>query len=385
MANPLVTAQRRKEKQSFNRLLLLGLLGSAAFHLISMASPTPGIWRSPAIDDGEMEVVVDNAEAPPLPEEIVKVPEPDPIEPEPIAQEVAFAPDIAPPMSLAPDTETPQPAGVDAPAPDDVKAMTSKSGDTAVQAGGGPIVSKDGKGDGFGRNKLPTGFNPFGKPNGDPKGKLGGVEGGKPGGAGAQTATKPSAPALPKPAGRPKLTCLECPKPKYRGAEGQPKVTYDIGPDGRVTNVRLRQTSGNADTDRETLEAMQKWRFDPNTVPEGGRQNVKVRVTFEEEGSRFQRQNDDRRRQETEQRQAADREQRRREAEAPRPTAAEVPIAPAPVAPAPSAPERPAPEPPASAPEPPAPEPPAPEPPAPEPEPPAPAPEPPALEPPATP
>ncbi|MCY7334306.1 MAG: energy transducer TonB [Pseudanabaena sp. CAN_BIN31] len=51
--------------------------------------------------------------------------------------------------------------------------------------------------------------------------------------------------------------------------------------------MRLRQSSGDEQTDRETIEAMSKRQFNPQTIPEGGRTNVKVRVTFEEQGSQF--------------------------------------------------------------------------------------------------
>jgi TonB family protein len=106
---------------------------------------------------------------------------------------------------------------------------------------------------------------------------------------------------------------LKCPKPKYRSSEGQPKVTYDIAPDGKVINVCLRKSSGNPDTDRETMETMSQWKFDPKTVPEGGRQDVKVRVTFEEKGSKFQQQNERRRIEELKRREIAEQEQKRRE------------------------------------------------------------------------
>ncbi|MBU6185822.1 MAG: TonB family protein [Synechococcales bacterium] len=92
--------------------------------------------------------------------------------------------------------------------------------------------------------------------------------------------------------------CLMCPKPRYRGSEGSPRVTYDIAPDGRVINVQLRQSSGDPLTDRETLDALSRWRFDPNTIG-GGRQGVRIRVTFEEEGSNYQRQNQHRRQQQS--------------------------------------------------------------------------------------
>jgi TonB family protein len=407
MTIPLNTAQRHKEKRSFYKFILVGLLGSVAIHIMAMATPTPGVWRQAESEDDEIEVVIEDVEEPtpePTPEpEVVQEPE---LSPQPEA--VALADVAPPPIPLAPETTTPQPAGEDAPAPDDLQAMTSKTGDTAVQKGGGPIVSPGGKGDGYGFNKMPFGFNRFGKPDGNPQGQPGGIKDGKPGGVpggtGTQTSVRSAPPPPPK--NNPKLVCLKCPKPKYRGSEGQPKVTYDIGPDGQVTNVRLRKSSGNPDTDRETMETMGKWKFDPKTVPESGRQDVKVRVTFEEEGSKFQRQNDQRRIEELKRRQVAEQEQKRREAlqppspapviptteavqpsppAAPTPAVSETPAAPVtPVAPvvetpAPAAESAPAPvtaPPPAPAPEPPPPAPAYEPPPAPVPEPPPVAPEP---------
>ncbi len=334
----LTTAQREKERKFLFKLVLLSLLGSAMLHAIAMAVPTSNGWRQAAAEDNEMEIVIENAEEPPKveePQEVVQEPEPE-IAPEP--QEVAFTSNVAPPP-LAPDTQAPLAPGEDAPSDqppspnsDPTAPLTSTTGDTAVEkGGGGPITNPDGEGAGFGNAKMPAGFNPAGKPDGDVKGVPGGTPGGNPGGTtsgtpggkGTQvTSTRPTPPPI-APVGKPKLTCLECPKPKYKGAEGDPKVTYDIAPDGRVINLRLRKSSGNADTDRETLETMGKWRFDPNTVPEGGRSNVRVRVTFEEEGSSFQRQNEQRRRESDRQRVAEeDRQRREAERKAPAPAAA---------------------------------------------------------------
>jgi TonB family protein len=345
MTIPLTTAQRYKEKRSFYKFILIGLLGSVALHLIAMSTPTPGVWRQAEAEDDEM-----------VKPEVVQESE---ISPEP--QAVALADIAPPPIPLAPDPQTPQPAGEDAPALDNLQAITSKTGDTAVQRGGGPVASPNGTGDGYGFNKIPFGFNRLGKPEGSPQGQPGGVKDGKPGGvpggAGTQTSVRSTS---PPPKDNPKLVCLKCPKPEYRGSEGQPKVTYDIAPDGQVINVRLRKSSGNPDTDRETMETMGKWKFDPKTVPEGGRQDVKVRVTFEEEGSKFQRQNEQRRIKELQRREVAEQEQKRREALQTPVTPAELPtpvvknsapaveLAPASVSPAPDSAPAPAPEPPST-------------------------------------
>lgn len=320
-----ITTQRNKEKDLFKKFLAIGLLGSLAAHAIVVAMPSPGVWKPVEPEDSEVEVVVENEEAPPQQEEqpeVVQQPEPT-VSTEPEA--VALAPDVAPPpLPLAPDRSTPQPAGADAPASDDLKPLTSATGNTAIQPGGGPIISPGGQGSGFGFAKIPTGFNPFGNPQGDPRGRPdgnpGGKPGGTPGGTGTEAATRPSAPAMPATSlGAPKLACLNCPKPKYRGSEASPRVDMEVLPDGSV-KVRLRKSSGNPDTDRETLETMSRWRFDPKTVPEGGTRK-KVRVTYEEEGSDFQRQNEQRRRERDRQR-VAEEEQKRREAERSTPTTA---------------------------------------------------------------
>lgn len=165
--------------------------------------------------------------------------------------------------------------------------------------GGGSIFSPFGTGFGFGNASRPTGFNPLGQPNGDPKGTPGGTPSGTPG----STATRTTAPPIPAPN---QPACLSCPKPKYRGSEGSPRVDLTVRPDGSV-EVRLRKSSGNPETDRETLETMSKWRFDPKTIPEGGVKK-RVRVEYEEEGSNTQRRNEERRRQEAEQQQVAEQE-----------------------------------------------------------------------------
>jgi TonB family protein len=247
--------------------------------------------------------------------ETIVEPEPPP-EPE-LPDAISVAPEIAPPpLPLAPDSQAPLPPGQDAPSNQPptptrevVDPLTSKTGDTALPPGGsGPLTNPEGKGRGFGNNPQPTGFSPLGKPEGKPDGK----PDGKPEG----NATRTSAPAAPAPPAqsprRTKPVCVSCPKPAYRGSEGSPRVTYDIAPDGSVTNVRLRRSSGDPDSDRAAVEAISKWRFDPQSIPTEGQRGVRVRVTFEEAGSTYQRQNQQRRRQQSEQHHQAEQEQQRR-------------------------------------------------------------------------
>jgi TonB family protein len=387
-----VLQQREKEGRALKIFLISSLTGSLVLHAAAMTFKVGNFWSvTPEFpEDDEIELVVE--ETPPeepIAEEVVAEVEPPP-EPE-VPEEVTFAPELAPPPPLAPENQAPVEKGEDAPsdkplpaAPDSAQPMTSNAGDTNLKIGGGPIFKPFGLGTGFGTGDRPTGFNPLGKPDGDPKGK--------PGETAARTAP-PAKPAKPK-----EPVCVSCPKPRYQGREASPRVDMKILPDGSV-QVRLRKSSGNPDLDRETLETMSKWRFDPQTVPSEGVRK-RVRVTYEEEGSSFQRQNEERRRQEAQRRQEAERrrlaEEERRQAEERQRTpatavetpetikptaspASSVPAAPEPPAaieqPAPVA--EPAPPPAVEAP-PPAPEPPAPEPPAVEPAPAQPPPPPPA-------
>lgn len=327
--------QRHKEQKALKLFLLCSMLGSLAIHGLAMTVRVGNVWNAaiaPTQTD-EMEVVVEETPVEPS-TAAPTVPE---LEEPPTAvatmQEVAIASQLAPaPIPLAPNSQAPLPSGQDAPSKDapapqaaPVNPMTNSVGETPAPVGGaGAITDPEGKGFGFGFSNLGTGFHFNGKPTGQPDGQVGGREGGKSGGVpngqpGGQMGNPNGSPnatvvrTAPPRSDRPrKPVCLDCPKPKFRGSEGSPRVTYDIGADGRVINVRLRQSSGNPDLDRATLETLSKWRFDPATVPEGGRQNVRARVTFEEEGSTYQRQNEQRRR-EVKRRQVTEQEQRQGE------------------------------------------------------------------------
>lgn len=308
----LVDVLAKKENKALTSLLFIGLIGSTCVHVAAMITPVPSLWKTA------------NTEPEDTIEIVVEVPQPDASKVPEIAKElepILPAHEEVPPIeaapeaiALAPEAITPVKEGKDAAAPDNLKPLTTQNpSDVKVPQGGGSIIANSGTGSGFGNAKIPTGFVLGGKINGNPNGKQDGVIGGsatgKPDSQGTQTSALPPAPFVePKAV---KLECLSCPKPQYRGKEGTPRVTYDIAPDGRVVNVRLRQSSGDAQTDRETLEAMSQWQFNPQTVPEGGRTNVRVRVTFEEEGSNFQRQNEERRR---ESERLAEQERQQREA-----------------------------------------------------------------------
>ncbi len=294
----LADTHSQKENQALASLLFIGFVGSACVHAAAMITPVPSLWKTNSTEPDDTIEIGGEASQPDAEKfpEIAK--EPEPILPvnEEIPQ-VEVAPEA---IALAPETPTLLKEGKDVAAPDHLKPLlTIGTSDTKIQEGGGSIIAKDGTGSGFGNAKIPTGFVLGGKINGNPNGKKDGVIGGSPtgrqDGKGIQTSVLPPVPTTSTEKRPPQLECLSCPKPQYRGKEGTPRVTYDIAPDGRVMNLRLRQSSGDAQTDRETIEAMSQWQFNPQTVPEGGRTNVRVRVTFEEEGSNFQRENEARR------------------------------------------------------------------------------------------
>ena len=143
----------------------------------------------------------------------------------------------------------------------------------------------------------------------------------------------------------------------YLGAEGTVRISQEIDKNGNVT-AKLVKSSGDPEIDRKALEAIQNRKYESSD--DGYRSNI--RVTSQQEGSEFQREQENRRRQEQGDRDAIardrilqDQERQAREREArpdpvkpaePNPVPIPpAPIAPAPVVPAPIAPEPIAPEP----------------------------------------
>lgn len=84
------------------------------------------------------------------------------------------------------------------------------------------------------------------------------------------------------------VACQNCVRPSYpqsaldEGAEGQPRVSVDINPDGTVRSVTLTQSSGNAAIDQAAIEAARNSRFQP--VAGGARVPIEYDLTIE--GSR---------------------------------------------------------------------------------------------------
>lgn len=89
-----------------------------------------------------------------------------------------------------------------------------------------------------------------------------------------------------------RLGCRKCSKPKYpesarrQGVEGSAKIKVDVDDKGNVTNVRIAESTGNADLDEAAIRAARRWKFDtPNA-----RQGVTAKVDFAIEGSERSRQ-----------------------------------------------------------------------------------------------
>ncbi len=433
----LTQSQRAKERHTLRLFLAWSLTGSALMHAIALYAHVRTDW-SEFPSDQEIEIIVAEPEnevamaksetatnsqpvaaaaaegnaggdgqielatltaaaAPVLPPQALQpevTPPPEPeiveeqVEPEPVETQ---KPETQKPETQKPETEVKKqpPSASDTPTNSQNQAALNPA-TPANQVNGRStqrgIFKESGLGLNFGPGQGKTGEPGSGKTEGT--GQTGDRKQPEPKSEPVATREAPKTDPVTAPK-RP--SCISCPLPNFGGHEGSARVTYDIDANGNVINVRLRQPSGDPAVDRATLEAVKKWKFTPSAT---GYQNVRQRLTFEEEGSKFQKEQERRRRREAEERQVAEErrrqqqaaeERRRAEAEATKPTskdpvqspseAPEKPAAkepPQPSAPAP-APEAPAPAP---APEPPPPPPPEPPPLAPEPAAPAPEPQP---------
>lgn len=80
-------------------------------------------------------------------------------------------------------------------------------------------------------------------------------------------------PPTPKPAAAPALKVLSAPSPRYppealrSGTSGEVLVEMTIGIDGSVTNARVVRATPARVFDREALNAVRRWRFEPIDTP----------------------------------------------------------------------------------------------------------------------
>lgn len=130
--------------------------------------------------------------------------------------------------------------------------------------------------------------------------------------------------------------CIEnCDFNEYLGAEGSLRISQEIDKNGNAT-VKLLQSSGDSELDRKALEAIKRRKYE--TSDDGYSSNV--RVTSQQEGSDFARQQEIRRQQEQSDRNAINRDRilqdpERQTREAGKPPTPVVPAEPAPIGPEP--------------------------------------------------
>jgi protein TonB len=74
-------------------------------------------------------------------------------------------------------------------------------------------------------------------------------------------------------------------QPRYSGAaararaEGVVRLEAEIWPDGRTQNIRIVQSAGHTDLDRNAVEALRQWNFVPGRK-DGVAVKVRARIDF---------------------------------------------------------------------------------------------------------
>ncbi|MCX5964598.1 MAG: TonB family protein [Cyanobacteria bacterium] len=150
-----------------------------------------------------------------------------------------------------------------------------------VGSGSGAVGTGNGNGNRLGRSGLPNNSNQT-KPNQMP------LEASKPI---VPVVMNPSAQS--KPAAKKGPKCVEnCGLSEYLGAEGTLRISQEISKDGTVI-PKLLQSSGDPELDRKALEAISRRKYEASE--DGDR--TTIRVTSQQEGSDFQRQQESRRQQ----------------------------------------------------------------------------------------
>lgn len=91
--------------------------------------------------------------------------------------------------------------------------------------------------------------------------------------AAAQRQAAAAPPPAPKPAAAPALRVVSAPSPRYppealrAGTSGEVLVELTIGTDGSVTNARVVRATPARVFDREALNAVRRWKFEPIDAP----------------------------------------------------------------------------------------------------------------------
>jgi TonB family protein len=348
MVSSIAVQQREKEVQSLKSFLAFSLLGSLALHIGLLASGIGNfLSRTPDLADEPMEVVVVDppkveqvkpqpepqrqpmqpSKAPvvtspgssrirtqsPAPRSATRIPSPAPrvapsraivaekqpqATPEPIQKPVqSVKPEPAPEIAATPKPVQTAPTAVSnqqlkntlAEARAARGSQTNTSTNTAPSAP--PVGNTQASQSVATGSRVSTG-NTFGtgRSTGNSTGSGSATRGtpqGRGSGAGDAEGT-----------GSGRLACRECGKPKYpekarrRGVEGSTKVKLEVDERGNVTDVKVAQSSGNDDLDKEAVRAARRWKL---KNPKGGTQGVVAKVDFALEGSQRARRAEERR------------------------------------------------------------------------------------------
>lgn len=351
MVSSIAVQQREKEVQSLKSFLAFSLLGSLALHIGLLASGIGNfLSRTPDLADEPMEVVVVDppkveqvklqpepqrqpiqpSKAPvvkspgssrlggqsPAPRAATRIPSPAPrvapskaivaekpqATPEPIQKPVqSVKPEPAPDIAATPKPVQTAPTAVSNQQLKNTLAEARAARGSGATAPSSPASSaSNGTGNGTGnlaagtRTGTGTGTgigNGYGRGSGTGTGTGNGSNQGTPQGRGSGAGDAEGT-------GSGRLACRECGKPKYpekarrRGIEGSTKVKLEVDDRGNVTDVKVAQSSGNADMDKEAVRAARRWKL---KNPKGGTQGVVAKVDFALEGSQRARRAEERR------------------------------------------------------------------------------------------
>lgn len=346
MVSSIAVQQREKEVQSLKSFLVFSLLGSLALHIGLLASGIGNfLSRTPDLADEPMEVVVVD---PPKVEQVKPQPEPQrqPMQPSkapvtrspgssrirtqsppptaatkipsPLARDSSRAivaekqPQATPePIQKPVQSVKPEPAREIAAPPKPAQtaptavsnqqlkntlaearaARASQANTTNTAPSAPPVGNTQGLTSVATGSRVSTGnTSGTGRSTGNSTGSGSATRGtpqGRGSGAGDAEGT-----------GSGRLACRECGKPKYpekarrRGIEGSTKVKLEVDNRGNVTDVKVAQSSGNADMDKEAVRAARRWKL---KNPKGGTQGVVAKVDFALEGSQRARRAEERR------------------------------------------------------------------------------------------
>ncbi len=284
-----VDQQRVKEAKALRRFIGSSLLASLLLHGSLLAWQSNRRLSSETPKPTEVVVVPKRPDSPPpIPAKPTEpaVSEPLP-RPSPDLAAVPQVPESSAAVQQSPTANLPEATG-------QLEGRPDVSAHESPLVGSGLSAGEGGFSEGIGLNRSDSPI------RGSGGGARQGVPGGDPGVAPVAPAS-PSPVVPPSPAPEPPseesrrwVVCRRCPSPNYpqnalqTEAEGRVRVTVDLDRRGRITGVRLADSSGDAALDRVVLRTVrEEWRFE--TVA-GGATNVPIEVYMTVNGSQLNQQ-----------------------------------------------------------------------------------------------